>query len=49
MSLRAGDVRFYDGALRVEIVKDLGDGTAIIRVGADTRVVPTGRLADMEG
>lgn len=49
MSLRVGDIRFYDGGLRVEVVKDLGDGTAIIRVGADTRVVPVGRLADGEG
>lgn len=49
MSLVRGARMLYDGLLRVEVVRELGDGTAIVKVGADSRVVDVNRLTEVEG
>jgi len=49
VSLARGAFMLYDGLLRVEVVRELGDGMAIVKIGADSRVVDVNRLTEVEG
>ena len=48
MTFRPGETVFYDRALRVIFLKELPGGQAIVKVGADSRVVYLASLSSDE-
>lgn len=48
MTFKPDEILYYDHALRVRFVRDLGAGKAIVKVGPDSRIVEIGHLSREE-